>query len=83
MLFYIYCVCVVFYPALFSISLAAGIIYGVIQDYGIDVCVKAGLLGAYKSLNSYSAISSDISPALMTEESIQQWASFEPVELLR
>lgn len=59
-------------------SLAAGIIYGVVQDYELDACVKAGLLGAYKSLSSYSAISSEICPDLLSIDSVQQWAPFNP-----
>ena len=61
--------------ALFFFSLAGGIIYGMLQQYDMETCVKAGLLGAYKSLHSYSTISSDVSKTMLSKQSINQWSA--------
>jgi len=65
----------------FFCSLAGGIIYGILNGYDKDTCVKAGLLGAYKSLLSASAISPDIEPSLFTYEAVHKWAKFNPRSL--
>ena len=62
-------------------SLAGGILYGYLNGYDKDTCIKAGLLGAYKSLKATSAISDEIEPSLLTYEAVQKWANFNPRSL--
>lgn len=57
-------------------SFASGVIYGYLHGYDTDTCVKGGLLAAYKSLNTYVAISHEISPELMQYDVIHSWAHF-------
>lgn len=63
-------------------SLAGGILFGFLKDYDKDTCMKAGLLGAYQSLLSSSAISQDIKPSLFSYEAIHKWADFNPRSLM-
>merc|ERR1711962_1035573 len=58
-------------------SFASGVLYGYLQGYDTDTCVKGGLLAAYKSLHTFVAISDEITPELLCPESIHQWADFD------
>ena len=58
-------------------SFASGVLFGYLQGYNTDMCIKGGLLAAYKSLHTYVAISDQIDPSLLSPENIQQWADFE------
>jgi len=58
-------------------SFAAGVLYGYLNGYDTDTCVKGGLLAAYTSLHTYVAISDHISPQLLTYENIHTWADFD------
>ena len=51
-------------------------IYGILQNYDIDTCVKAGLLTAYMSLQSYTAINEEINENTLQLERIHDWAKF-------
>ena len=66
---------------IFYFSLAGGIIYGFLNDYDKDSCVKAGLLSAYKSLHSKTTISEEINPSLLSYDSIHGWANYAPKSL--
>ncbi|XP_057309342.1 uncharacterized protein LOC130647488 [Hydractinia symbiolongicarpus] len=60
-------------------SFAGAMLYGIMQQYDADVCVKSGLLAAYMSLNTYTAISKEIRPEVFTVENITKWAPYNHV----
>ncbi|PVD31867.1 hypothetical protein C0Q70_07291 [Pomacea canaliculata] len=57
-------------------------IHFIIQGYGLDFCVKAGLMAAQHSLRSYDAVPISINEANFTHEKIQQWAHFQAVDIV-
>ena len=53
-------------------------IVALIHGLTLDLSVKAGLRAAYNSVRSHHAVCSKLSQEVMTEESINEWASWEP-----
>ena len=62
-------------------SFMGGMLSGIHMGLSIDLSVKAGLNIAYMSLQSMSAISSELQPSLLQPENIRQWAPWDPTPL--
>ena len=45
-----------------------------IRGLSRDLSIKAGLRAAYLSLRSSCAVSEELSPSFLTEESVSEWA---------
>ena len=55
-------------------SFAGGMIASLTRGLAADIAVKAGLRAAYLSIQSHSAVASEATPELFTEQSIAEWA---------
>lgn len=63
------------------LSFVGAAMVGLIQGFSSDLSVKAGLRAAYQSLTSHYAVSPELSPEVLTEESIRSWAPWEPTRI--
>ena len=71
----IVCVCVV-------CSFVGAVMVSLIQGLSRDLSIKAGLRAAYMSLHSPHAVSEELNPSFLMEESISEWAPWEASQLL-
>lgn len=59
------------------VSFVGSMLTGISSGMTPDLSVKAGLKAAYLSLQSPTAVSPQLTPRLLQEEEIKQWAPWE------
>ncbi|XP_012554630.1 uncharacterized protein LOC100197220 isoform X1 [Hydra vulgaris] len=62
-------------------SFVAGVVFGILQKYDADTCIRSGLLAANLSLQSYNAISEEVTPEKFSFVNIRNWGNFEPQKI--
>ena len=63
-------------------SFVGAVMVSLIRGLSRDLSIKAGLRAAYMSLHSLHAVSEELNPNFLTEESISEWAPWEASQLL-
>ena len=62
-------------------SFVGAAMVGLIHGFSSDLYVKAGLRAAYQSLSSHYAVCPELSLEMLTEESLRNWAPWEPTQI--
>ncbi|XP_076437784.1 LOW QUALITY PROTEIN: uncharacterized protein LOC143276974 [Babylonia areolata] len=73
-------------PSIVNVSgagdcLNAAMMHFIVQGHDLDLCVKAGLLAAFHSLQSHNAVPASIIPSDFSAEKVEEWANFRATEM--